>query len=124
MAAHLKRRLGRYPYRQHGFWRSDDSGLTWQKVSDVSPNEIVQLKGEARLVGDFGLLGNGHVKSSIDGGATWEDFHQGLPARDPENQNFLREDQFYAFAAAHGSRCYIAGNAVGDLYVRRPGDSA
>ena len=29
MAAHFKRRLGRYPYRLHGFWRSDDSGLTW-----------------------------------------------------------------------------------------------
>ena len=124
MSAHLKRRLGRYPYRKHGFWRSDDSGLTWQKVSDVSPNEIVQLNGDVRLVGDFGFLGNGHVKSSIDGGATWEDFHQGLPPRNPENRNFLREDQFYAFAAAHGSRCYIAGNAVGDLYVRSPEDAA
>ncbi|MGN0832200.1 MAG: hypothetical protein ACI4RD_00960, partial [Kiritimatiellia bacterium] len=124
MAAHLKRRLGGHPYRKYGFWRSEDSGRTWQQISEVSPNEIVQLKGEPRLVGDFGLLGNGHVKASNDGGATWEDFHQGLPPRNPENRNFLREDQFYAFAVAHNSRCYLTGNACGDLYVRRPGDQA
>ncbi len=59
-----------------GFYRSDDAGATWNKLVDVSPNEIVQDPKAGGTI--YGIFDGNLLRRSTDGGATWEDWSQGL----------------------------------------------
>ena len=59
-----------------GEYRSDDGGRTWTKLADIAPFEIVQDPTNARVL--YGL-GDAGVQRSVDEGATWQDFSDGLP---------------------------------------------
>lgn len=54
-----------------GFFRSDDSGETWRKLSDEAPNEVCQIKGDAALIGYFA---KDVLKRGVDGGRTFHPF--------------------------------------------------
>lgn len=58
-----------------GEYRSDDSGKTWTKLTDDAPFEIVQDPMNAHVL--YGLCDT-TVKRSLDLGATWQDFSDGL----------------------------------------------
>lgn len=88
-----------------GFFRSDDGGVTWQKLSDASPTETVQLRGGRKIVGAFPKDG---LKSSDDGGVTWTD--------DGLNGDFR--------LLGAGKDVWIAGTIEGDMYRRGRRDSS
>jgi photosystem II stability/assembly factor-like uncharacterized protein len=60
-----------------GFFRSDDGGRTWTKLVDDSPTEIVQDRANPTSL--YGIFGSTTIKRSIDAGATWTPFAEGLP---------------------------------------------
>ena len=59
-----------------GEYRSENGGKTWAKLAGESPFEIAQDPKNARVL--YGLCGS-TVKRSVDLGATWQDFSEGLP---------------------------------------------
>lgn len=59
-----------------GFFRSDDGGATWTKLTDTTPSEIVQDPKDEKTI--YGLFRSEIIKRSQDGGVTWEDFSDGL----------------------------------------------
>ena len=105
--------------RKSGFWRSEDSGVTWRKLSDDSPAEMIQMAGNTSLVGVFGPRSS-RVMISKDGGGQWEPFGQGLPMDDAQKPYYFAG--FYAFATA--DHVWIVGHAEGDIYARRATDSS
>jgi photosystem II stability/assembly factor-like uncharacterized protein len=72
-----------------GFYRSEDAGATWQKLSEVSPTEVLrEPAGPGRLLGII----ERRPCVSADDGASWRPFGEGLPpaAKDgnPAEGNF------------------------------------
>lgn len=59
-----------------GFFRTDDAGATWNKLSGDSPSEIIQDPKDANAI--YGIFKNQIIRKSVDGGATWTDFSDGL----------------------------------------------
>jgi photosystem II stability/assembly factor-like uncharacterized protein len=59
-----------------GFYRSDDGGAMWTKLLDAPPQEIVQDPIDGHTL--FGIFKSEIIRKSTDGGATWEDFSDGL----------------------------------------------
>ena len=114
--------------RKSGFYRSDDGGLTWRKLSDDSPDEICQIAGEKAIVGTWGGCGQTTkpkaVKISFDGGATWQDHAEGLVPYDyaKMKDSFLNEGSYYAFAA--GPDFMLIGDSTGGIYRRNVGEAA
>ena len=43
-------KLGGEKRRESGFWRSDDSGASWRRISADSPHEICQMPGDRKSV--------------------------------------------------------------------------
>ena len=105
--------------RVAGFWRSDDAGATWTKLSDSAPLEIVQRGASEELLGVFAPKAS-QVRISRDGGASWSDFCEGLPSDDPSKPFYF--SGFYALASTRD--VWFAGHAEGDIFVRRPQDAS
>jgi len=109
----------RYTPRSQGFFRSDDGGETWRKLSDESPSEIAQVPGDRRIVGIFG---HERIRVSEDGGETWRDFEDGLfinpggPKESWSGGNY--------FALASGRDFWLLGDGNGTKYRRGRTDSA
>ncbi|MBQ0031168.1 MAG: hypothetical protein KBT68_00030 [bacterium] len=101
-----------------GFFRSDDSGETWRKLSDVAPNEVCQIKGDVALIGYFA---KDVLKRSMDGGESWQPYAEGLPTWERTKPGLVRGN-FLALAA--GSDFYLAGDQTGTIYRRGLGESA
>ena len=59
-----------------GFYRSEDGGKTWEKLSQESPTEIVQSLSDPGEL--YGLFNYETVKRSTDNGKTWRDWSKGL----------------------------------------------
>ena len=59
-----------------GFYRSEDGGKTWEKLSQESPTEIVQSLSDPGEL--YGLFNYETVKRSTDNGKTWSDWSKGL----------------------------------------------
>ena len=81
-------RLGGRRTRERGFYRSDDGGETWTRVSAESPYEVRQIRGADRLVGVYGVFAQVDAApgakpllaaASDDGGATWRKVSDAAP---------------------------------------------
>ena len=60
------------------FYRSDDGGRNWTKLSDESPLQMVQ---DPKIAGRFyGVFGEKEIRATDDGGKTWRAMGAGLPA--------------------------------------------
>jgi len=105
--------------RESGLWRSDDGGRNWTRLSASAPLELAQRAGSADLLGVFGPKAS-RVRLSRDGGATWTDYREGLPADDPKKPFYF--SGFYALAAAGDT--WLIGHAEGDLFLRGRSDAA
>ena len=106
--------------RGKGFFRSDDGGRTWRRLSEDSPAETAQIAGSPRLVG---LFRSRHVRASDDGGATWRPFEEGLPVRpDDAKMGYVDDGRFQALAA--GPDFWLVGNTRGAVFRRGASESA
>ncbi len=95
------------------FFRSDDGGKTWTKLSDESPTEILPIPYEPGSI--LGIFGERIVKKSLDAGATWSDFSEGLPiAESLKSDDYCNPHRFNAMAA--GPDFLLAANVNGDFY--------
>ena len=102
--------------REIGFFRSDDGGETWQKISDESPSETAQIVGSQRIVG---LFNDRHVRVSDDCGETWTPFEDGLfISPDDAKLEYVDDGRYQALAA--GPDFWLIGNMRGAVF-RRPG---
>lgn len=105
--------------RQTGFYRSDDGGETWRKVSDAAPDEIVQVAGSSALVGIFDKR---LVQVSRDGGATWTAFDAGLPPPAPNGLGYPKRSVRLALGA--GRDFWVLGDSTGVFHRRGLSDAA
>lgn len=85
--------------REHGFFVSEDNGLSWQELSRDIPSELVQLEGEKRLVA---IVAENRVAASENGGRSWKLFEEGLvnPARGFDT--LVAGDGFYVLGESDG----------------------
>ncbi|MFQ3669966.1 MAG: exo-alpha-sialidase, partial [Verrucomicrobiia bacterium] len=98
--------------RPPGFFRSDDGGTTWTKLSDESPTEIVQDPVDPKVI--YGIFGYAEVRRSTDGGESWEDFSQGLPVRRDKAHEPAGAHRFSALAA--GPDFVLTASARGHFF--------
>ena len=104
--------------REIGFFRSDDGGETWRKLSDDSPSETAQIAGSPRIVG---LFADRHVRVSDDGGETWRSFEEGLSIRpDDAKLEYVDDGRYQALAA--GPDFWLVGNTRGAVFRRSTSD--
>lgn len=102
------------------FFRSDDGGKTWRKLSDDSPTEICQSLAEpSRWFGIF--RGNGEVRESTDNGETWTRRSNGLKI-EVDVGGYTSPHRYNALAA--GPDFMLAGNAAGDVFRMNAKQSA
>ena len=101
--------------REAGFFRSDDGGATWGRLSGESPFETAQIPGSPRMVGIFD---GRHVRFSDDLGETWRSFEEGLPVKpdDSPPPGGIDEARFQSLAAGPGF--WLVGNTRGDIFRR------
>ena len=115
--------------RESGFFRSDDGGATWRKLSDESPLELAQMAGSPSLVGIFddGLTapaGGRHIRKSDDFGETWASFAEGLPVLESETPPSIQRDAARFQSLAAGPDFWLAGNGPGDIFRRGRDDTS
>ena len=113
------------PYAS-GFFRSDDGGDTWSKLSEESPLEIAVIKGRREVLGGFRTAGGeswNENRISVDGGRSWRSWHQGLPEppRGAVEIHAASSRGFRAFAALPDA--FLCANGIGDIFKRRPEDA-
>jgi photosystem II stability/assembly factor-like uncharacterized protein len=100
-----------------GLFQSDDGGTTWKKLAASAPSEVLQdLADPGRL---YGLFGDEQIKMSIDGGASWTPFSQGLPPPTPGDKGYTSDSRFDAIAAGPGF--VITASTKGTFYRRDAG---
>ena len=99
--------------------RSDDGGATWSMVHQTAMiNTITRMKflpGVGFIGGTFGLL-----KSSVDGGATWNQEQNNVP---PPLHNVGPDGHVYGMAVADSTHIWTAGwdgAGAGVIYHRKP----
>jgi photosystem II stability/assembly factor-like uncharacterized protein len=110
--------------RQHldgGLFHSDDGGLSWSKLADEGPAELVQEPAgdKPRLVG---LFDGTVVRASGDGGRTWTDLHDGLPRkRGAGRASSSQSTGFNAITA--GPDYLLLASGDGEVYRLNAGDA-
>lgn len=116
--------------REAGFFRSDDGGATWSRLSGESPLETAQIPGSQRIVGIFddgrtAPAGGRFVRVSDDFGETWRPFDEGLPAlpEDTDTPPPIYKDPARFQALAAGPDFWLVGNGPGEIF-RRSRDGA
>ena len=112
---HLRWPHGTYTW-PGGLYRSDDGGLSWRKITKLSPSEILQDPVDpGRLYGIF----EGAIHISPDAGETWRSFSEGLPER--RSKPYASDDEFEALAA--GFDFVLTASTRGTFYRLRAGDA-
>ena len=104
--------------RQHGFFRSDDGGRSWIRISDESPWEITQIPGDRRIVGIFARK---EIRASDDGGVTWRDFSKGVYSARQFSWELCAKGNYYALGS--GRDFYLLGDGNGNKYRRGKNDA-
>jgi photosystem II stability/assembly factor-like uncharacterized protein len=103
-----------------GFFRSDDYGASWRKLSDESPVEIVQILGSSAIIGIFEER---FVRRSDDGGESWRDFGEGLPLLDRDPDKTLQRGRFNALACSKKGGFWVVGDTDGNFFRRGVNDT-
>ncbi len=106
-------RFGRGASGQGGFFRSDDGGANWRRVSSDSAlwgrgwyfEQVAVDPENADLV----FVANVSVSRSWDGGATWEPL-RGSPGGDDYNQMWISPDDPNSMIVASDQGCIISRN--------------
>ncbi len=94
-----------------GFFRSENGGRTWNKISEESPTEVLQdPKDGSRL---YGIFRREMIKMSTDGGDSWKEYSEGLPV-DAGKGGSLSEHRFNVLAA--GGDFVLTASGRGTLY--------
>lgn len=126
MKAHLKKRSWMFPEkgmgrigRKFGFYRSDDGGETWRKLSETAPFELIQIAGRKELLGNFEIR---HIRRSVDGGETWTDFSDGLPPPPVKPNRIWERGNLDAFGT--GCDFWVVGDASGRFFRRGVDEAA
>lgn len=108
--------------RRRGLLRSDDGGETWADVGATGvPEEVAQLVGDPLVVGIFGET---NLLSTCDGGATWEDFSQGLDRLSGNvwDNYGCRRGRYKSIGA--GAGFLLVCDTRGNVFRRGAGDDA
>jgi photosystem II stability/assembly factor-like uncharacterized protein len=79
------------------FFRTEDGGVTWVKLAEESPSEIIQDPKDAGCI--YGIFGAAIIKRSLDGGVMWEKFSKGLMVKEEEKKPSVSETAYGALAA-------------------------
>lgn len=95
-----------------GFFRSEDGGVTWQKLADDGPYETLQDPLDANRL--YGTWKETEIRLSTDGGVTWQPFSQGLPIQPEDPGGANSGHHFNALAA--GPNFVLAASANGTFY--------
>ena len=102
-----------------GFFKSSDAGVTWTKIGDEAPTEMVQdPKNAARW---WAIRGDWKVQVSDDSGQNWRDASQGLPIADQapnsgEKGVFVADDLYSALGI--GPDFLVVASNRGSFYRR------
>ncbi len=109
-----------YPDRKlsGGFYRSEDGGKTWLRLSDKSPQELVQdPKSPDRL---YAIFDGAKLCVSEDAGKTWRDDSDGLDYNPADLGDYVSERRYNALAVREEG--LITASSRGTFYTRRFGE--
>jgi hypothetical protein len=117
------------PNEERGIFRSTDGGQTFEKVlykdeytsgNDVridpaNPNIVTRCSGNIKNFIEGGELGAAALFKSTDGGTTWNQLTNGLPANSGEHRDSRKPKVPYALAARrHQPTAYRRGEPLQD----------
>jgi len=95
-----------------GFFRSDDGGESWNKLSDESPLEIVQSNDTPERI--YGIFDERVIRISSDGGETWQDCTKGLPIVEKLSMDTIQDSRFNVLAA--GPDFILCSDVNGNIF--------
>ena len=98
--------------RDFGFFRSDDNGKIWQKISGEAPTEVVQSISHPERI--YGIFDERIIRLSTDGGNIWKDCSEGLPVLADMPVKVIQDSRYNMLAA--GPNFILAGNTCGDIF--------
>ncbi|MBN2643508.1 MAG: hypothetical protein JXR78_17790 [Victivallales bacterium] len=96
-----------------GLFRSDDNGLTWEKLMDDSPVEMLQAEWDSNLI--YGIFKRRYPAVSSDGGKNWTPLRNGLKIA-KDSDKVKPSDHTYYLALGKGPDFIVIGSGAGDFY--------
>ena len=106
-----------------GLWRSDNGGLSWSSVSQLSESETTALATHPDRPGTvFAAQADGGVLRSEDGGVTWGEAGDGLPEQRLEAIAIAADKPDTLFASVSGDGIWRSetGGDSWELVMDRP----
>ena len=100
-----------------GFYRSEDGGAQWTKLSAEAPTETLQVPWETQSI--LGVF-KGRVQISADAGTSWKEFSIGLPPSGDDGNT--SESRFQSFAA--GPNFVLTASQRGTFYRWNKGETS
>ncbi|MBC2602807.1 WD40/YVTN/BNR-like repeat-containing protein [Puniceicoccus vermicola] len=107
-----------YHELQGGFYRSEDAGFNWEKLSEDSPIEIVQSPWDNQVW--YGIFDGIQIISSSDFGESWKGASEGLPTS-TEKQSPTSSRSYKTIGA--GPDFLLVGNGSGGFFIKKAVDS-
>ncbi|WP_269522184.1 WD40/YVTN/BNR-like repeat-containing protein [Coraliomargarita parva] len=101
-----------------GFYRSEDGGRTWARLSEIAPIEIVQDPVNAERW--YGLFDSRTVAYTEDHGDSWQEANEGLEIS--ESKPSPTSDKSYKAIGA-GPDFLLLANGKGSFFIKQPTDS-
>lgn len=96
-----------------GFYRSDDGGTKWKKLSVAAPTEMVQSPKNPEVL--YGIFDEHFLKMSSNGGQTWTDLGEGLPSSSSgKASSLIASNRFNAIAV--GPDFVVTASSRGEFW--------
>lgn len=96
-----------------GFYRSEDGGKNWVKLSQESPTEIVQSQSDPGEL--YAIFNQETIKRSTDNGKTWHDWSKGLNKKGIKYHDPFCNKNIYTALGA-GKDFLITASTLKDFY--------